>query len=364
MAKLNAKTNVPLIIAIAVIALVAVVGVFYFKNKNTTPATTKAKDKIVLQLKWVPQAQFAGYYAALSKGYYADENIDVEIKEGGVGINPVDVLVAGDSNVAVAWTGNVLPAIAKGEDIVNIGQCFQRSGMVLVAKKSSGILVPADIKGKKIGVWAGGNETEPFAFIAQQGLDRDKDVQIVSEAFDMNQLLNNEIDLASAMTYNELELVYEAGLKPADLTIFNLEDNGAGMLQDALFVTRDYLNNNKDLLVRFLRATMKGWDYAVTHQTEAVDMIGMDFTANDVTARDHQLKSMAAIAKLVVADNGTTQGLFYIDPQKLEKTLNIAQTYVKEVKDGQPIQLDNIYTNEIWTKAKDGVTFSDYTGIQ
>jgi len=362
MAKKSAKTNVMVILAVTVIVAI-VGGVIYFKNRTTGPVEAKPRDKITLQLKWVPQAQFAGYYVALKKGYYTDENIDVTMKEGGVGINPVDVLVAGDSDIAVAWTGNVLPAIAKGEDIVNIGQGFQSSGMVLVAKKSSGILAPADIAGKKIGVWTGGNETEPFAFIAQQGLDRDKDVKIVSEAFDMNQLLNNEIDLASAMTYNELELVYEAGLKPADLTIFNLQDLGAGMLQDALFVKRDFLNKNQDLLVRFLRATMKGWDYAVTHQTEAVDLIGMDFTANDVTAKEHQIKSMAAIAKLVVADKGTTQGLFYIDTTKLQKTLEIAQKYVKEVKEGQPIELKNIYTNDIWTKAKEGVTFSNYSSF-
>ncbi len=347
---------------LVLIAIMAVGAIYVYTNKDEGTESA-GKDKLVLQLKWVPQAQFAGYFVAEEKGFYEDENLEVEVKSGGVGINPVDVLIADDADVAVAWTGNVLPAIAKGEELVNIGQGLQRTGMVLVAKKSSGIEKPADIKGKKIGVWPGGNETEPFAFIAKQGLDRDKDVEIISQAFDMNQLLNDEIDVASAMKYNELELVYESGLKPEDLTIFDLEESGAGMLQDGLFVRKDYLDKNKDVLTRFLRASMKGWDYAVKNQEEAVDLIGMDFTENDVTAKPHQIKSMSMMAKLFVADAGTDKGLFYIDKDKLDNTVEIARTFVKEVKEGEEIKVDDIYTNDIWEDAKKGVDFSDYSGI-
>ena len=245
----------------------------------------------------------------------------------------------------------MLPAIAKGEDIVNIGQGLQKTGMVLVAKKESGIEKPDDIKGKKIGVWPGGNETEPFAFIAKQGLDRDKDVSIVSQAFDMNQLFNNEIDVASAMKYNELELVFEEGYKTEDLTIFDLDESGAGMLQDALFVKREYLDANKELLVRFLRASIKGWEYAIQNQEEAVEMIGMDFTENDVTAKPHQIKSMASMADLFTAGKGTSEGLFYIDKVALENTVKIAEEFVKEVKEGEKIEVDKIYTLDIWQEA-------------
>lgn len=350
--------------AVVILLALLAVGALYVYNNRSAKGEDEKTDKIVLQLKWVPQAQFAGYFVAKEKGYYADENLEVKIKSGGVGINPVDVLIADDADIAVAWTGNVLPAIAKGEDLVNIGQGLQRTGMVLVAKKSSGIETPADIKGKKIGVWPGGNETEPFAFIAKQNLDRDKDVTIVSQAFDMNQLLNDEIDLASAMKYNELELVYESGLKPEDLTIFDLEDSGAGMLQDGLFVRRDYLDENRDVLIRFLRASMRGWDYGIMHQEEAVDLIGMDFTENDVTARPHQIKSMSVMSQLFIADAGTEKGLFYIDLDKLENTVDIAKTFVKEVKEGEEIDLDSIYTNDIWEEASKEVDFSNYSTIK
>lgn len=344
------------------IVLIVIGGLVYFlgiKNKTIVKEETK-KDKIRLQLKWVPQSQFAGYFVAKKKGYYDDENIEVEIKSGGVGINPVDALIAGDADIAIAWTGNVLPAISKGEDLVNIGQGLQKTGITLVAKKTSGILKPKDIKGKRIGYWLGGNEVEPYAFIGKQGLNRDTDVIMVSQNFDMNQLLNDEIDLASAMRYNELELVYEAGLKPEDLTVFDLDEEGAGMLEDALFVKREYLKNSKDLLVRFLRASMKGWDYAITHQEEAVDAIGMDFTENAVTAKAHQIKSMGVMAKLFTAGVGREKGLFFIDEKKLKETVKIAEEYIDEVKN---IDVNKIFTLDIWNEAVKGVKFSDYSKI-
>lgn len=339
--------------------LLLVIGFMFLKGKPAAQPAAK-KDKIVLQLKWVPQAQFAGYFAAKAKGFYDAEGIDVEIKPGGVGINPVDALITKDADVAVAWTGNVLPAISKGEDLVNIGQGLQKTGITLVAKKSSGIEKPADIKGRKIGYWLGGNEVEPYAFIGKQGLDRNKDVTMVSQSFDMNQLLNDEIDVASAMRYNELELVYEAGYKPEDLTVFDLDREGAGMLEDALFVRRDYLNSHKDLLVRFLRASMKGWDYAITHQEEAVNDIGMDFTENAVTAKAHQIKSAHVMSQLFAADDGTAKGLFYINPEKMAQTVKIAEEYVPDIKN---IDVNRIYTQEIWNEAVKGVKFSNYSSF-
>lgn len=342
----------------ALLIVVVVIGLFmYFSRRPSAPVTEKKMDTVRLQLKWVPQSQFAGYFVAKNKGFYEEEGINVEIKPGGVGINPVDVLIADGADIAIAWTGNVLPAITKGEDLVNIGQGMQKTGITLVAKKTSGIETPADIQGKRIGYWLGGNEVEPYAFIGKQGLDREADVVMVSQNFDMNQLLNDEIDLASAMKYNELELVYEAGYTPEQLTVFDLDQEGAGMLQDALFVKRTYLNDHTDLLVRFLRASMRGWDYAITHQEEAVDLIGMDFTENDVTARDHQVKSMKAMAKLYAADDALTKGLFYISRPKLESTVEIAETYVPEIKN---ITVDKIYTTAIWDEAIKTMKFSDY----
>lgn len=348
------------LIIIGVLLALAVVGFMIFTRGEKEDDADNELDKIVLQLKWVPQAQFAGYLVADAMGYYEEEGIEIQIKPGGVGINPVDVLIAGEADVAIAWTGNTLPAVSKGEDIVNIGQGFQRSGLRMMAKATSGIVEPADIEGRTVGVWPGGNELEPYAFIEKQGFNKDSDVQLIMQGFDMNQLLNDEIDLASAMIYNEYWLPMREGYEESDFTVFDLNEEGAAMLQDALFVTREYLEANEDLLIRFLRASMKGWDYAVMNQEEAVDLMGLDFAENDVTARDHQILSMREVARLVVADDGSTRGLFYINVDKMSQTVEIAETYVEEV---EGIQLDKIFTLDIWNEAVKEMEFSDYSGV-
>lgn len=342
------KSSQPFILGILVLIVVLIGSYLIFNKVLKQPEDQTENDQLTLQLKWIEQAQFMGFLVAREMGYYEEENIDIEILPGGVGINPVDVLIAGGADVAVAWTGNVLPAISLGEDLVNIGQGMQRSGMRLMALKESGIEEPADIKGKKIGVWPGGNELEPYAFIEMQGFDRDRDVELVNQNFDMNQLLNGEIDLASAMIYNEYWLPIEAGYSEGDFVVFDMEEEGAGMLQDALFVRREFLNENEDLLVRFMRASIKGWEYAIENPERAVDLMNLDFTANEVTAKDHQIRMAEETAKLYKADDGTTKGLLYINPTKLQQTIDIATKYIEEVKD---IQMDNIYTLDIWRKA-------------
>ncbi len=350
-------TSKTLLYALGLAVVVFVIGaVVFFGGQGGQDGEL---DKVKLQLKWVRQAQFAGYLVAEEKGFYEEEGIDIEIQPGGVGINPVDNLISGDVDVAIAWTGNVLPAISKGEDLVNIGQGFQRSAMRMMAKKTSGIDKPADIKGKKVGTWPGGNELEPYAFIEKQGFDKDRDVNLVSQNFDMNQLLNDEIDVASAMIYNEYWLPMETGeYEESDFTVFDLEEEGAGMLQDGIFVKNEFLEENQDLLARFLRASMKGWDYAIKNPEESVNLMGVDFTENEVTAKDHQLRSIKEVVKLMTADDAADKGLFYINKDKLQQTVDIAEQYVDEV---EGIELDAIYTTEVWDKAMEGMEAQDYS---
>jgi len=345
------KKSSPSTLSWVVFLLLLGVGLYFGVTKliDKEPQETEM-DTVTLQLKWIEQAQFMGFLVADELGYYEEEGIDIEILPGGVGINPIDVLIAGDADVAVAWTGNVLPYISLGEDIINVGQGMQRSGIRLMAFKDSGIEKPEDIEGKKIGYWTGGNELEPYTFIEMQGLDKDRDVELVSQNFDMNQLLNGEIDLASAMIYNEYWLPIEEGYREDEFTVFDMEQEGAGMLQDALFVEREYLENSADLLVRFMKATIKGWEYAIENPVLSIDLMGLDFTENDVTAKDHQVKMAEETAKLYTADDGTTEGLFYINSDKLKQTVDIATEYIDEVED---IDVSSIYTLDIWEKANE-----------
>ena len=225
---------------------------------------------IRLQLQWVTQSQFAGYYAALDQGFYADEGLDVTILEGAVEIVPQQVVAAGDAEFGIAWVPKMLASREQGADLVNIAQVFQRSGTLEISWADSGIAEPADWAGKRVGTWGFGNEFELFAAMRQAGIEPDDpaQVEIVQQPFDMSLLLNRDIDAAEAMIYNEYAQVLEATnpdtgelYKPEDLNVINFNDVGTAMLQDHIFARESWLAEagNEDIAVKFLRASFKGW---------------------------------------------------------------------------------------------------------
>ena len=225
---------------------------------------------IRLQLQWVTQSQFAGYYAALDQGFYADEGLDVTILEGAVEIVPQQVVAAGDAEFGIAWVPKMLASREQGADLVNIAQVFQRSGTLEISWADSGIAEPADWAGKRVGTWGFGNEFELFAALRQAGIEPDDpaQVEIVQQPFDMSLLLNRDIDAAEAMIYNEYAQVLEATnpdtgelYKPEDLNVINFNDVGTAMLQDHIFARESWLAEagNEDIAVKFLRASFKGW---------------------------------------------------------------------------------------------------------
>jgi NitT/TauT family transport system substrate-binding protein len=171
------------------------------------------KAKVRVQLKWVTQAQFAGYYAAKEKGYYDQESLEVTIIPGGPDIVPEQVVAGGGAEFGLDWLPSLLASRDQGVPLVNIAQIFQYSGMRELSNKDSGIKTPADWKGKKIAVWFGGNEFALLATLEKYKLDKDKDVKLIKQPFDMNLLLKKEVDAAAAMTYNSTKQVLDGGWK-------------------------------------------------------------------------------------------------------------------------------------------------------
>lgn len=237
-----------------------------------------------LQLQWVTQSQFAGYYAALNQGYYADEGLDVTILEGAVDIVPQQVVAAGEAEFGIAWVPKVLASRAEGADLVNIGQIFQRSGTLQVAWADAELTSVEDWAGKRVGTWGFGNEWEVFAALRQAGIEPDdaSQVTIVQQPFDMALLLNREIDVAQAMNYNEYAQLLEATnpetgelYQPEDFTVFNYNEIGTAMLQDHIFARESWLaeEGSEDIAVRFLRASFKGWIYCRDNLDECVNIV-------------------------------------------------------------------------------------------
>jgi NitT/TauT family transport system substrate-binding protein len=242
----------------------------------------KELTPIALQLQWVVQSQFAGYFAAVDQGFYNDEGLEVTIKEGAVDIVPQQVLASGQADFAVSWVPKALVSREEGAAIVNIAQVFQRSGTLEVSWKDSNITRPEDWKGKTVGTWGWGNEFELLAAIRKAGLDPDADLTILQQPFDMSLLLNREVDAAQAMTYNEYAQVLEAEnpdtgqlYQPEDLTVINFNDVGTAMLQDAVWAREDWLADeaNQEIAESFLRATFRGWVFCRDNFEECVDIV-------------------------------------------------------------------------------------------
>ena len=266
-------------------------------------AGAQAQDKVTLQLKWVTQAQFAGYYVAKDKGFYKDAGLDVTIKAGGPDINPSQVIAGGGADVVVDWMPSALATREKGVPLVNIAQVFQRSGMELTCRNDSGVKKPADFKGKTLGVWFSGNEYPFLSWMDKLGFKTDggpDGVKVLKQGFNVDPLLQKQAACISTMTYNEYWQLIEAGMKPEQLTVFKYEDQGVATLEDGLYATEKTLADPKmaERLARFVKASMKGWDYAVKNQDEAVKIV-LKNDASGAQKEDHQKRMMSEIAKLV-----------------------------------------------------------------
>ena len=269
-------------------------------------SVASAADDVTIQLKWVTQTQFAGYYVAQDKGFYEAEGLNVTIKAGGPDIGPMSVLAGGGADVVVDWMPSALAAREKGFDAVNIAQPFKSSGMMLVCRKDRGVNSTADLKGKNLYVWFYGNEWPFLSWMSKLGLKPDQDISVFRQGWDILPLTQGDAACVSAMSYNEYWQVLNEGLKPEELTVFRYEDEGVATLEDGLYVVGDNLKDAafKDKMVRFVRASMKGWKYAETNQAEAAEIVVNNDDSGAQTI-DHNTTQMGEIAKLTAGSNGS-----------------------------------------------------------
>ena len=281
----------------------------------------QAADELTLQLKWVTQAQFAGYYVAKDQGFYEEEDLDVTIKAGGPDIAPVQVLMGGGADVMVDWLPSALAAREQGAPIVNIAQPFKSSGLMLTCLKEHGIESPEDFPGHTLGTWFFGNEIPLFSWMGKLGLATDGSeggVTIQKINFNVDPLLQKQVECATTMTYNEYWQVIDAGLAPEDLVVFKYEDEGISTLEDGLYTTEENLQDPEmvDKLARFVRASMKGWKWAEENPDEAAEIV-LDNDETGAQTEKHQKRRMGEIAKLTAGSNGA------LDPADFQRTVEV-----------------------------------------
>jgi NitT/TauT family transport system substrate-binding protein len=318
-----------------------------------------AKTKVTLQLKWVTQAQFAGYYAAKAKGYYDKEGLDVNLKVGGPSITPEQVVLGKQAEFGVDWLPSLLSSRDKGQDLVNIAQVFTRSGMTELTWKTSGITTIGQMRGKKVGVWCCGNENELYAALNKNNINPAKDVTIVNQPFNMNLFLNNDVEAAAAMTYNELAQVLETKdpktgklYQPSQLNVIKMEDVGTGMLEDGVFVRGDWINNkdNQGTAKKFLAASFKGWAYCRDHMQECVQIV---LDNGPTLGKGHQTWMMNEINALVWP---APDGIGVMNKAAFDRTAKIAQQFKVISKAPSP----DAYRTDI---AQDAVDELDAEGV-
>jgi NitT/TauT family transport system substrate-binding protein len=318
----------------ATLAAAAAIAAVVDGAATNAGASTKSQKltKVTLQLKWVTQAQFAGYYAAKAKGYYKAQGLDVRIKPGGPSIIPEQVVAGGQAEFGIDWLSSLMTSRDQGVNLVNIAQVFGKSGLTLITWKDTGINTVAKMKGKKVANWLGGNEFEVFAALAKFGMDplHNKGVTIVAEPFSMDFFLKRQADAASAMTYNELAQVLEAKnpktgklYQLKDLNVIPMQKVGTSMLEDGIFVRGDWIKSksHQALSKKFVAASLKGWIWCRDHLRDCVKIV---LANGPALPKGHQTWQMNEINALAWPSR---LGIGLMDPTSYARSAKIVKTY-------------------------------------
>ena len=301
---------------------------------SSTPkaaSSAGALTPVTLQLQWLAQAQFAGYYAAVAQGYYKDEGLDVTIKEAGADTVPIKSVAAGEADYAISWVPKVLGSIDQGVNVTDVAQIFERSGTTQISFKNKNIMKPADLKGKKVGSWGYGNEWELFAGMQGAGINTTSGISLVQQSFDMKGFLAGDIDAAQAMTYNEYAQVLET-VNPAtgklytagDLNVIDWNKDGTAMLQDAIWADAGKLADDtayQSRTVKFIKASIKGWIYVRDNPQKSADIVT---AAGSTLGTSHQLWMTNEVNRLIWPS--TNGGIGMIDTKSWSNTVKIAMS--------------------------------------
>jgi NitT/TauT family transport system substrate-binding protein len=343
-------------------ALVLAGAVWAAAGAGASPAkqSKTTATRVTLQLKWVTQAQFAGYYAAKEKGYYKQAGLDVKIKIGGPDISPEQVVAGGQAEFGLDWLPSLLAARDQGTKLINIAQVFARSGMTQLTWKDTGIKSIPQMAGKKVGNWLLGNEYELFAALVRAGMDpaNNKGVTIVKQPFDMNLFMSRQIDSASAMTYNELAQVLETKnpktdklTKLSELNVIKMENIGTGMLEDGIFTTEKWINDkaHQATAKKFLAASFKGWVYCRDHLADCTKIV---LKQGPTLLGGHQKWMMNEINALTWP---SSKGIGIMDKQAYARTARIAKQFGAIKKTASGAYRDDLAKAAVAQLKKQGV---------
>jgi len=272
---------------------------------------------------WIPQAQFAGYMVALEKGFYREAGLDLNLMVGGPEKPPFVALETGEATFCIDWLSSGIEKRASGLPIVNLAQISQRSALILVAKKKSGIERSHDLNGKSVGLWPGQFYLQPKVFFDKYGLK----VNIIPNYSSVSLFLKGGVDAMSAMWYNEYHTILNSGLSSDDLTLFFFSRLGLNFPEDGIYCMEETFREDSKLCQAFVRASLRGWLYAFRNQDEAVDVVMKHAKdAHTGTNRAHQRWMLARMKDLIIPE-GDTGTLGKLDPADYALVGNILKNF-------------------------------------
>ncbi|HMK34133.1 MAG TPA: ABC transporter substrate-binding protein [Desulfomonilaceae bacterium] len=262
-------------------------------------------QKVTLVPQWWPQAQFAGYMIALDKGFYREAGIDLTMARGGPGNPPFEALTAGKATFCTGWLSTGIQQRASGVPLVNLAQIVQRSSLVLIARKESGISSPETLNGKKMALWQGDFLIQPLALFRTYNIKP----EVVPLYGTVNLFLKGGVDVMSAMWYNEYHTILNCGFQPEELSLLFFKDLLVNFPEDGIYCLEQTVKADPELCRRFVQASLKGWLYAFANQKEAIHTV-MKYAdqAHTETNRAHQRWMLARMEDLIIPD-GDTSGL-------------------------------------------------------
>jgi len=263
-------------------------------------AISEAAQKAALSLQWLTQCQFAGYYVALHKGWYMEEDIDITIKPGGGDLNPLQSVVSGESEFGTKWLADFITVKSQGQPLISVAQILQKNGLILIAKSKSGIRTPHDIIGKRVGLWSADFRVQFYALIHKFSIPKDR-LAVRLIGWSIAPFIKDEVDVVNAMTYNEYLQVLDSGYSDKEIQVIDFEDYGVAFPGDILFTRQDVIEKHPKLCEGMVKASLRGWEYAIAHPEEAVDIV-LKYDKTGRLARTHQIRQMREIIKLIQAD--------------------------------------------------------------
>ncbi|MBI5820600.1 MAG: ABC transporter substrate-binding protein [Verrucomicrobia bacterium] len=296
MRRQSKKTYVDLLIY--AFAAVVLVGIPLAQAQEPVSLT-----KVTLLPQWLPQAQFAGYYMAVEKGFYKQHGLDVTVLDGGPRKPVAPALRSGEATFATQFLSTALAMRDEGLPLVHLAQVTQRSALMLVAHKSHGIYSVKDLDGKKVGLWKDFS-AQPMALFRKCNLR----VKTIAQGPMINLFMRGGVDAASAMWYNEYHLFLNSGLNEDEVTLIFYDQHDLNFPEDCILCLDETWRTRPEVCRQFVRASLKGWQYVIEHQEESLRVV-MQRTeqARTGTNRAHQRWMLQCMCDLIKPVKPATQ---------------------------------------------------------